>query len=99
MTNEPKPSFFRSFTGTLAAIAIGVIGASVVALPAAYLAPLVASAADGKVSLTNATGRVWEGRGDLTIALAGPPIALRGLQWTVRPLRLFAGEQIGRAHV
>lgn len=76
--------------GTL--VVVVALAATIVSLPASVAGRIAASASNGQVALVNAGGTIWNGRGDLSIALDGRPLAVRGIQWRILWSRLLAGE-------
>jgi general secretion pathway protein N len=64
----------------------------VAAAPARWLAPVLASATGGAVRIDDATGSLWQGRGDLVVRVDGGEILLRGTSWKWQPARLAAAE-------
>jgi general secretion pathway protein N len=67
--------------------------ATLASLPVSFVASAIDSASQGQVRLEGATGSVWDGRGQVRIALAGgAPLVLPRVEWSVRPWRLLLAE-------
>jgi general secretion pathway protein N len=79
------------------AIAALSVGATlVVLLPAAWLAPRLAEATGGRLSVREVDGSIWRGSGQLYLAAPGLPDAARALpgrlDWRTAGLPLFLGR-------
>lgn len=66
--------------------------ASLVSLPAAVGAKVVAKATEGRVSLMRVAGSIWDGRADVSIDTVAGPVVLRDVTWSVRGARLALGQ-------
>jgi len=70
----------------------------VITAPAVWMAWTLVRFSHGIVSLNQAEGSVWRGRGDLVIHNASsPPQRLGAVRWSLNPLSLLAGQV--RSHV
>ena len=82
----------RSMSLYAGAIAVAVIGASLVSLPASVAGSVVNALSSGQVLVRNARGSAWNGRADLTVVAGGATLVLPETHWRLRPSRLLVGE-------
>lgn len=79
----------------LRALLLGAIAYAVfllATLPAAVVAPWVASLSNGQASVSGASGTVWKGSGRVRVSAPGMSFALDEVRWTFWPSRLLAGR-------
>lgn len=82
----------RRSLGWLAAALLIVLGTAIASLPAAWLVPLVERQTDGRLSLGDPQGSVWQGSAFVGIAGGGDeplvPLLPGRFDWTLSPLAL-----------
>lgn len=61
-------------------------------LPATFVAPQVALASRGQVSLANATGTLWSGSARADVAIPATAFTIDEIRWRFLPLRLLSGR-------
>jgi len=64
----------------------------VAALPAAVVAPRMAAATSGRVTLAEAAGTVWDGSARVAISGRGFSAVLDEVRWRFQPARLLSGR-------
>ncbi len=81
----------------LAAAIVGIVIATVGALPASVAAALAVEASKGQLNLTNVSGTAFKGKADATIRGLVPgqaPLTIQNINWTIDKWPLLWGEVV-----